>query len=82
MKTTQCQRLLNHFKAGKSINRLTALTELGIFELSARIKQLEKEGFCIHRERIEVQNRFKETCRCMRYWMALVPEGELNLGVN
>ena len=44
---SQIERVENHFKQGKSITRLQALTELGIFELSARLVDLEKAGYVI-----------------------------------
>ena len=74
---TQQERLLKHFKLGRTINRLTALTELGIFELSARIKGLESDGYRIERERITVTNRFGEQCSCMKYWIELANEPDL-----
>lgn len=66
---TQSERLLEHFKAGMSITRLTSYEFLGIFELSARIVGLEKQGHKILRETVEVTNRFKEVVHVKRYWM-------------
>jgi len=66
---TQASRLLNHLQSGQSITRLSALTELGIFELSARIIDLENMGHVIHRHRIEVENRFGEKVRVAEYWI-------------
>lgn len=64
---TQAGRLLEHLEAGKSINRLSALIELGIFELSARIIDLESHGFKINKERKTVTNRFNEKTSVTEY---------------
>ncbi|MES2636660.1 MAG: helix-turn-helix domain-containing protein [Pseudomonadota bacterium] len=64
---TQAGRLLLHLEAGKAINRLSALVELGIFELSARIIDLESHGFKIHKERKTVTNRFDEKTSVTEY---------------
>lgn len=64
---SQKQRLLDHLKTGDTIDRLRALTELGIFELSARIIDLEEMGHVITKKRKPVTNRFGETCRVVEY---------------
>lgn len=66
---TQAQRLLAHLQSGKEITRLTALSDLGIFELSARVIDLEHAGYVIPRDRIQVENRFGEKISVARYWM-------------
>lgn len=66
---TQAERLLEHLQSGKSITRLSALTELGIFELSARVIDIESRGHVIQRKPIKITNRFGETCRVMEYRM-------------
>jgi hypothetical protein len=66
---SQESRLLSAFLAGRKITRLSALTELGIFELSARIKKLESEGNQIQRQSITVTNRFGEKTRVKEYWI-------------
>ena len=67
---SQANRLLEWLQSGKSITRLEALVELGIFELSARIIDLEGEGYVIPRKRISVTNRFGETARVAEYRLA------------
>lgn len=67
---SQSQRLLEHLKSGKPITRLEALTELGIFELSARIIDLENAGHVIPRTRIKVTNRFGESVSVAEYRLA------------
>ncbi len=64
---TQAQRLKQHFDNDLSITRLEAFQELGIVELSARIIDLEREGYEISRTRIKVNNRFGEEVRVMKY---------------
>ena len=41
----QKDRIIQYLKEYKSIDRLKALTELGIFELSARICELKSKGY-------------------------------------
>jgi hypothetical protein len=64
---TQKQRLKEWLQSGKSITRLTSYTELGIFELSARICGLESDGIDITKEWITVTNRYNEQVRVMEY---------------
>ena len=66
---TQAIRLLDALIDGMKITRLSALTELGIFELSARIKDLEDIGHTIHRKTITVTNRWGEQTRVKEYWI-------------
>jgi len=66
---SQETRLLAWLKSGLTITRLLALTELGIFELSARIKKLE-ESHTVQRKTITVVNRFGEKTRVKEYWIA------------
>jgi len=64
---TQAGRLLEHLQKGKVINRLSALVDLGIFELSARLIDLQNHGFKINKKRIQVTNRFNEKTNVMEY---------------
>lgn len=66
---SQEKRLGDWLRSGRKITRLEALVELGIFELSARIKALEAIGWIIPRRTIKVTNRFGETVPCKEYWM-------------
>ena len=63
----QATRLLNHFNEGKTIDRLRALTELGIFELSARLIDLQNAGYRFNKERKRVTNRFGEKASVVEY---------------
>lgn len=66
---SQEARLLAHLQTGAHITRLSALTEIGIFELSARIKALEAAGHVIQRETVVVKNRWGEKTRVKEYWL-------------
>ena len=68
---TQRERVLDWLKQGKTLTRYEALTELGIFELSARIVELKQEGHKIETEMIEVRNRWGEKCRVASYSMEI-----------
>lgn len=63
----QRERLLEHLKTGDSIDRLRALNLLGIFELSARIIDLEERGHLISKTRKSVMNRWGEKIRVTEY---------------
>ena len=65
----QKARLLKWFQDGKKITRLSALTELGIFELSARVIELENAGNVIARKSAKITNRWGESCTVKEYWM-------------
>ncbi len=64
---TQKVDVLEHLNTYGSLTRLEAFTELGIAELSSRIGELEKEGFVVPRETIEVFARNGRKCRVTRY---------------
>ena len=49
---TQSEEILEYINSHGQIDRITAFSELGIFELAARIADLEKRGF-----------RFRKTSR-------------------
>lgn len=66
---TQKARLMNYFKTGKKITSLEALTELGIYRLSARLSELESSGIPISREGTKVVNRYGEEVYIKRYWI-------------
>lgn len=64
---TQASRLLEHMQQGKSIDRLSALIELGVFELSARIIDLQNSGHSINKTRKQIINRFGEKASVVEY---------------
>ena len=64
---TQANRLLAHMAQGKTIDRLSALVELGVFELSARIIDLQNAGHSINKKRKQIINRFGEKASVVEY---------------
>lgn len=64
---TQAQRILEHFMQGKTLDRLQALTELGVFELSARLIDLRKHGYNFCKVRKQIKNRFGESITVVEY---------------
>ncbi len=64
---TQTERLKEALTSGHKITRLSALVDLGIFELSARIGELEKQGHKFNKPRIKVTNRFGESVTVVEY---------------
>lgn len=67
---TQNHRLLTYLREHGEIEPLTALGELGIYRLGARIFDLREAGHNITTDRVEVSNRFGEACRVARYRLA------------
>jgi len=67
---TQAGRILEHFKQGHSVDRLSALVELGVFELSARIIDLQNAGHSINKTRKQITNRFGEKASVVEYSLA------------
>jgi hypothetical protein len=65
--TTQVNRLLEHLQNGRSIDRISSFRKLGIFELSARICDLEKLGHKIVKTRKKIRNRFEEEVTVVEY---------------
>jgi len=59
--------LLEYLNANGKITRLNAFTELGIAELSARVIDLEAEGYVVPRRMTEVTARNGRKCRVMQY---------------
>lgn len=65
-------RLLKYLQSGRRITRLTAFTEIGIFELSSRIGDLREE-YDIEDQWKTVYNRWGEKYRVKEYW---IPQGQ------
>lgn len=66
-KETQHTRILRYLKEFGSITPLEAFTDLGITKLATRISEMRRLGIRILGKRIEVKNRFEETCHVNRY---------------
>ena len=64
---TQDQRLLNYLEQYGKVNPLEAWKELGIYRLSAAVLRLRKLGYNIVTNRIDVKNKFNESCHVAEY---------------
>lgn len=70
MKTTQCDRVLQHMKDFGSISSIEAITEYGILRLASRIKDLKAHGHDIVSETKTGKNRYGETTHYSVYRLA------------
>ncbi len=57
-KDNQRQRILNYIIRNGSIDRLQSVYDLGIFELSARICELRKQGYSFKVEKLTKRNKY------------------------
>ena len=64
---TQQARLMEHLELHNQIDPLEAWTKLGIYRLAAVVHLLRQDGIKIKTERMEVSNRFNETCNVANY---------------
>lgn len=71
----QRERIIAYIKEKGSITRLESCTELFIFELSARIIELERDGWVFNKARESVKNSFGETKTFTRY--SIIKRGTL-----
>lgn len=71
----QRARIVQYLDKHGSITRLESCTELFIFELSARIIELERDGWVFNKARESVKNSFGETKTFTRY--SIIKRGEL-----
>lgn len=65
---TQTERLYDYLITHKSINPLQSWAELGIYRLSARIHDLNKDHR-IEREMVTVTNKYGESIKVAEYWL-------------
>lgn len=70
---TQRQRIVDYLRSNGSITRLDSCTKLFIFELSARIIELERRGWVFNKSRESVKNIYGETKNFTRY--SILKEG-------
>ena len=68
---SQCERIISNIERFGSIDPMSALVDIGVFRLAARVNDLKKDGHCIKSEMVTVQNRFGEYCRVARYSLDL-----------
>lgn len=64
---TQCDRVLQYMKDFESITPLSALADLGVMRLGARIWDLKSQGHSISRRMVSVKNRYGETVSFAEY---------------
>lgn len=67
---TQCERVLAHMEQHGFITQYEAMNDLGVMRLASRISELRKQGYPIIGERVNVKNRFGETCNVCKYSIA------------
>ena len=65
---TQCALLKDALERGP-INPLKALTDLGIYRLSARVLDLRSKGIDIKTRPLQVTNQFGEPTRVAEYYL-------------
>ena len=70
MKTTQCDRVLQHMKDFGSISSIEAITDYGILRLASRIADLKGQGHHIISEMKKGKNRYGETTHYCVYSLA------------
>ena len=63
---SQCECLLDRLQVAP-ITPMEAWSELGIYCLASRVKDLRDKGHNIEGSRVSVANRFGEECRVARY---------------
>lgn len=68
-KPTQNDRILDYMDEFGGITQLEALRDLGVMRLASRISDLNRRGYRIDSEMVQVKNRYGETCRVKRYYM-------------
>ena len=56
MSQSQCDVILSHLKAGKSLTALAALDKFGVFRLAARCADLRNQGHRIVCENVKLPN--------------------------
>ena len=67
---TQKDDVINYIKENGFITRAEAWSDLGIAELSARICELEKEGFEFNKKRIPFKSRLGRKSSFIKYSLA------------
>lgn len=64
---TQKDRVLEYINRTGSITAYEAIKDLGILQLSARLVELEHEGYSFSKKPETAKNRFGETVHYIRY---------------
>lgn len=66
---SQNDRILSHLKR-RPMTSLEAFTKFGVTRMSARVHNLRERGHKVRGYFVNVKNRFGETCRVKRYYLA------------
>jgi hypothetical protein len=69
-KITQRDRVIQFMREHGSITAYEAFTEIGCTQLSARICELEAEGYVFDKELIKTKNRYGDNTHYYRYRIA------------
>jgi len=64
---TQRDRVLQYIRTEGSITALEAVRELGVLQLSARLVELERDGYLFIKTKEKSKNRFGEDVYYIRY---------------
>ena len=67
---TQAERILRHLSDVGSITPLEALSEYGVYRLAAVVCKLRKDGIPIDSDTVHGKNRYGESTRYARYFIA------------
>ena len=70
---TQREQIVNYMRQNGSITRLDSSCKLFIFELSARIIELERKGWLFNKTRESHKNSYGQTKHFTRY--SIIKEG-------
>ncbi len=64
---TQCERVLKYMQDFGTINPMQAIADLGVYRLGARVYDLKKREYKIHRRMVTAKNRYGEPVRFAEY---------------
>jgi len=65
----QQDRILDYLKAGNTLTRLNAWSQLGVLEAPARISELRSQGHYIKTKMVTVSNRYGDRVRIAEWKM-------------
>ena len=66
-KITQRDRVLQYMRENNGITAYEAVVEVGCTQLSARICELQREGYMFSTEMIKNTNRYGDKCHYLKY---------------
>ena len=65
----QCERVLKHLQCHGSLTALTALNNLGIYRLAARVYDLRRQGHDVKKRTVNATNQFDEPVSFAEYYL-------------